>query len=171
MQDHKNIKEHLNTRFKKSMLSDFYHSFLIIPIAKYFKFKYGKPTYLSIIFENRLEKNKDLYSPVLNFTDNSKYSIKTRCDLLSNSSDFKGEFKTITYEIPSSMENNPREYYYLVQSQKPREIFSKYEQLSKKKSFIIFIGITRIFKYLDMISEVKIHLKLSRNFFKNNINN
>ena len=60
MLDHKNIDLHLNTNFDKKMLINFDHSFLCLPIDKFYDFKYGVLPYRSIIFDERIETSKDL---------------------------------------------------------------------------------------------------------------
>ena len=64
------------------------------------------------------------------------------------------------------MDLNPGEYYYPVQTKDSKRIFSLYEELSKNKSSITFIGRTGLFKYIDMIPAVEIHLRLAKNFVK-----
>ena len=65
--------------------------------------------YRSIIFENRLENTSDQEAAVINFTDNSKYTRKTQWSLLPNSPKKTFKNKTITYEIPCSMDLNPED--------------------------------------------------------------
>ena len=170
--NHKNIEINLNTSFKKGMELKFFHSFLSIPIDEYFDFKLGKLPYRSILFENRLEGGDDLETPVINFTDNSPYTRKTQWNLFSNSYNFKGKFKTITYEKPCAMEFNPGEYYYPVQTKNSKRIYDSYEKLSKNEKYITFIGRTGLFKYIDMIPAVEIHIRLAKKFIKkiNNLN-
>ena len=170
MLEHKNIEVHLNTPFNKGMESYFYHSFLSIPIDEYYNFKYGKLPYRSIIFEDRFENTKDLDSPVINFTDDSVYTRKTQWSLFPNSNNFKGRLKTITYEKPCSINDNPGEYYYPVQTNNSMEIFNNYNRLAKSNTLITFIGRTGLFKYIDMIPAVQIHLKLAKDFIKNHKN-
>ena len=74
--------------------------------------------------------------------------------------------KTITYEKPCSIDLNPGEYYYPVQTKESKKLFLIYEKLSKKRSSISFIGRTGLFKYLDMIPAVQIHIKIAENFLK-----
>ena len=166
MLDHKNIEINLNTPFIKGMEENYFHSFLSIPIDEYFNFKFGNLPYRSIIFEQRLEKGNDQEVPVINFTDNSIYTRKTQWNLLPNSYNFKGQFKTITYEKPCSMEINPGEYYYPVNTNDSKKIFLNYENLAKKDNSITFIGRTGLFKYIDMIPAVQIHINLSKKFLK-----
>ena len=62
------------------------------------------------------------------------------------------------------MDLNPGEYYYPVQTKDSKRIFSLYEELSKNQSSITFIGRTGLFKYIDMIPAVDIHLRIAKNF-------
>tara|TARA_B100000886_G_C20398500_1_gene481533 strand:+ start:504 stop:1643 length:1140 start_codon:yes stop_codon:yes gene_type:complete len=166
MLDHKNIEICLDTPFSKGMEDQFFHSFLSIPIDEYFNYQFGLLPYRSILFENRLEEGNDLDSPVVNFTDNSPYTRKTQWNLFPNSPNIKSEKKTITYEKPCSMELNPGEYYYPVQTNESKIIFSLYKELSKKQSSITFIGRTGLFKYIDMIPAVEIHIRMVKKFMK-----
>ena len=166
MLNHKNIEINLNTPFKKGIELKFFHSFLSIPIDEYFDFKFGRLPYRSIIFEDRLEEGDDFEAPVLNFTDNSIYTRKTQWNLFPNSCDFKGNLKTITYEKPCSMDLNPGEYYYPVKTKQSKKVVMAYENLSKQEKSITFIGRTGLFKYLDMIPAVEIHIRLANKFIK-----
>tara|TARA_Y100001978_G_scaffold175194_1_gene167255 strand:+ start:863 stop:2005 length:1143 start_codon:yes stop_codon:yes gene_type:complete len=166
MINHKNIQVKLNTRFVKGMEENYFHSFLSIPIDEYYDFQFGKLPYRSIIFENRKEDGLDLDAPVINFTDDSPYTRKTQWNLLPNSYSFKGNLKTITYEKPCSMEMNPGEYYYPVQTKESKSIYNNYLELSKKVTNITFIGRTGLFKYIDMIPAIEIHMRLTEKFLK-----
>ena len=148
------------------MENQFFHSFLSIPIDEYYNYQFGPLPYRSILFENRLEQGYDLDSPVVNFTDNSPYTRKTQWNLFPNSHNFKGNLKTITYEKPCSIEANPGEYYYPVQTKNSKEIFGQYHNLSKIQKSVTFIGRTGLFKYIDMIPAVEIHIRLAEKFLK-----
>ena len=166
MLDHKNINVSLKTNFTKRMISNYDHSFLCIPIDKFYDFKYGILPYRSIIFEDRKEITDDLPSTVLNFTDNSPYTRKTQWDLLPNSEKSSSQYKTITYEKPCSMKDNPGEYYYPVQTLKSKIIYEKYKKLSSKEKRFTFCGRTGLYKYIDMVPAVTIHLKIAKDFIK-----
>ena len=167
MLEHENIEVHLKTPFQKGMETSFYHAFLSIPIDEYYNFRYKRLPYRSIIFENRLENSQDLDAPVINFTDKSPYTRKTQWDLLPNSNKSSEDFKTITYEKPCSMEENPGEYYYPVQTLESKKIYEKYKRLSKQEKKITFCGRTGLYKYIDMIPAVTIHQKIAYDFLKN----
>ena len=167
MLDHKNIDVSLNNNFQSHMINKFNHSFLCIPIDKFYNFKFGILPYRSIIFEERKENSNDLPSPVINFTDKSPYTRKTQWDLLPNSNKSSENFKTITYEKPCSMEDNPGEYYYPVQTLESKKIYEKYKRLSKQEKKITFCGRTGLYKYIDMIPAVTIHQKIAYDFLKN----
>ena len=51
-----------------------------------------------------------------------------------------------------------------------KRIFSLYEELSKNQSSITFIGRTGLFKYIDMIPAVEIHIRMAKKFMKISIN-
>ena len=170
MLDHKNISINLNTNFDKSMEFDFDHSFLCIPIDKYFDYRFGELPYRSIKFEEREESSNNLETPVINFTDKSIYTRKTQWNLFPNSGKPIKNIKTITYEIPCSMSENPNEYYYPVQTIQSKKIFEKYKRFSKNFRRITFCGRTGLFKYIDMIPAVTIHKKIAESFL-NNLNN
>ncbi len=166
MINHENIKINLETNFKKGMEINFDHSFLCIPIDNFYNYKFGVLPYRSIKFENRAEK-LNLETAVINFTDSSPYTRKTQWDLFPNSEKSNNKQKTITYEIPCSMNENPNEYYYPVQTLKAKKIYEKYKKLSKKKRNITFCGRTGLFKYIDMIPAVTIHQKIAYDFLRN----
>ena len=167
MIDHKNISINLETTFLRGMEDNFDHAFLCIPIDMFFEYKYGKLPYRSIIFEEKLEISKDLETPVINFTDSSVYTRKTQWNLFPNSGKSKADLKTITYEVPCSMEQNPNEYYYPVQTIESKKRYEKYKKLSTIEKKITFCGRTGLFKYIDMIPAVRLHQKIANDFLKN----
>ena len=167
MLDHPLIEVCLNTNYEKGMENDYDHAFLCIPIDKFFDYEYGMLPYRSIIFENRLENTSDQEAAVINFTDNSKYTRKTQWSLLPNSPKKTFKNKTITYEIPCSMDLNPEEYYYPINTKDSNEIFNKYKSLAKNIKNISFCGRAGLFKYIDMIPAVDIHLRIANKFIKN----
>tara|TARA_B100000886_G_scaffold307078_1_gene239857 strand:- start:5173 stop:6309 length:1137 start_codon:yes stop_codon:yes gene_type:complete len=164
--NHKNIKVYLNTDFKKGMELDFDHAFLCVAIDDFFQFKYGVLPYRSIIFKNQMHSGKDQSAPVINFTDKSPYTRKTQWSLFPNSFTSNSNLNTITYEIPCSMDRNPDEYYYPVQTKNSQRIFERYKKLAKAEKDITFCGRIGLFKYIDMIPAVTMHLKIAKNFLK-----
>ncbi len=162
--DHRNIELSLNMEFDREMESQYDFCFLCIPIDKYFDYRFGILPYRSIIFENRIHIGNNLPSPVVNFTDEFKYTRKTQWSLFPNSPEPIEKFRTITYEIPCSMDDNPGEYYYPVQTKKSEKIYEKYKQLAKKNNKILFCGRSGLFKYLDMIPAVQKHLRIAYDF-------
>ena len=167
MLNHENIKVNLNCSFQKGMEDNFDHSFLCIPIDKYFDYKFGVLPYRSIKFEEREESSNNLETPVINFTDESIYTRKTQWNLLPNSGRSIKNIKTITYEIPCSMSENPDEYYYPVQTRKSKKMYEKYKKFSRNFKKITFCGRTGLFKYIDMIPAVTIHKKIAKSFLNN----
>ena len=165
---HPNIKVTLNKSYEKGMEKQYDQAFLCIPIDKFYEFIYGELPYRSIIFEDKSVSSDDLPSPVINFTDNSLYTRKTQWSLLPNSYGQGKKFKTITYERPCALKDNPGEYYYPILSQDSKNIYQKYKKLSKKEDKIIFCGRIGLYKYIDMIPAVNIHLRLANDFIRKN---
>ena len=168
MINHKNIEVVLNTEFKKSMEIDYQHCFLCIPIDSYFNYCFGSLPYRSLLFEEKVSSNNQ-DAPQINFTDNSKYTRKTQWNLLPNcpSKNNNLDINTITYEIPCDISKNPGEYYYPVQTKKSKRIYQKYLSLSKLKSNITFCGRTGLFRYIDMVPCVTMHLEIAQRYLKN----
>ncbi len=167
MIEHENIKINLETNYEKGMEINFDHSFLCIPIDRFYDYKFGVLPYRSIKFESREEECLDLETAVINFTDKSPYTRKTQWNLFPNSGKSNKSKNTITYEMPCSLEDNPYEYYYPVQTLKAKKIYEKYKKLSKKQKTITFCGRTGLFKYIDMIPAVNIHQKIAYEFLNN----
>ena len=162
--DHQNISIKLGTSFEKKMEKFYEHSFLCMPIDNYFDHKKGKLPYRSILFEDRKSELEDLPSTVVNFTDNSKYTRMTQWNLFPNSPKNYSKTKTITYEIPCKMEANSEEYYYPVHTSESLKIYKEYKNLASKIENITFCGRTGLFRYLDMLPCVSLHLKIASKF-------
>ncbi len=170
MLSHENISIKLNFPYEKNMENNFDHSFLCIPIDEYFDFEFGQLPYRSIIFENRNElNNNDQSAPVINFTDNSIYTRKTQWNLLPNSSINKNKFKTITYEIPCDINLNKGEYYYPVNTENSKRIYSLYKKKAETIQNVSFCGRTGLYRYIDMIPAVLLHLEIANKYLKKNI--
>ena len=167
--DHKNIELSLNTEFRKSMEKNFKHCFLCLPIDSYFDFCFGSLPYRSLLFEEKIsQENQD--APQINFTDKSKYTRKTQWNLLPNSPNECKNYKnnTITYEIPCDISENPGEYYYPVQTKESKKLYQKYVSLANQKSNISFCGRTGLFRYIDMVPSVTMHLDIVQRYLKKN---
>ena len=78
------------------------------------------------------------------------------------------KYSTITFEIPCSIEQNPGEYYYPVQTKESKKIYKLYCKLASKKRKITFCGRTGLYRYIDMIPAVMMHLKIANDFLKKN---
>ena len=142
MLDHENINVYLNTPYYKGLESHYDHAFLCIPIDEFYQFKYGILPYRSIIFKDIMEDSYEQSAPVINFTDDSIYTRKTQWNLFPNSPVRRTNLNTI---------------------------YENYRRLSKLQDKITFCGRTGLFKYIDMIPAVNIHLKLANGFLTGQI--
>ncbi len=166
MLDHPKINVLLNCNFTKGMEKHYDHSFLCIPIDKFFNYKFGKLPYRSIKFETEIKPNYNQDAPVVNFTDNSLFTRKTQWNLFPNNQLLNYELNSVTYEIPCSMDENPNEYYYPVQTKTSQKTYLKYKKYAKNFQNITFCGRTGLFKYIDMIPAVLLHLTIANKFLK-----
>jgi UDP-galactopyranose mutase len=163
MLNHKNISLELGKEFKHELLDGYDHSFLSLPIDRFFDCKYGKLPYRSIKFEHKLSKLSQP-SVTVNFTDTSKYTRTTQWDLLPNSSRSQTGFSTQTLEIPCSPEENNDEYYYPVRNSHSLSAYNRYLDEAKSIKNITFCGRAGLFQYLDMVPAVNIHLAMAQRF-------
>ena len=166
MLDHKNIRFDLNAHFEKKMEKEYEHVFLCIPIDSYYNYCFGELPYRSLIFIHKEILAKSQEAPTINFTDNSKFTRKTQWDLLANSGKAKSNNHTVTYEIPVEINKNPGEYYYPVHTKFSRSLYEKYKKLSKKNKKITFCGRTGLFRYIDMVPCVQMHIQIAENFLQ-----
>ena len=62
------------------------------------------------------------------------------------------------------MDDNPGEYYYPVINPESNALLSKYQALAQDYPQITFCGRTGLFRYLDMLPAVTMHLQMASNF-------
>ena len=165
MLDHPNICVRLDHSFDKSMQRHYEHCFLCLPIDYYYDYIYGVLPYRSIRFHASQGKHIQA-APVINFTDDSPYTRATQWSLLPNSGISSNGFHTITKEEPCSMAENPGEYYYPVQTAESRRLYARYRQLATEQPDITFCGRTGLFRYIDMIPAVTMHLEIAERFLQ-----
>lgn len=165
MLNHPDIKLQLSTSFEEEMLANYAHSFLSIPIDVFFDCRYGALPYRSIQFEHRF-KDIEPSAAVINFTDTGPHTRMTAWGLLPNSSKTKGSLHLVTYERPCTMEENPGEYYYPVINKQSNKLLSRYQHLAQQRPELTFCGRTGLFRYLDMLPAVTLHLQIAKDFIR-----
>lgn len=164
MLDHPLIKVELGVVFDSAMESQYQHCFLSIPIDQYFGHCFGVLPYRSILFHQRMVSGDVQPAPVLNFTDAGVYTRSTEWGLLPNSPASCSGQRQITLEEPCSMERNPGEYYYPVQTKQSQQLLLRYQQLAQQRSDITFCGRTGLFRYIDMLPAVTLHLAMAHRY-------
>lgn len=165
MLDHPLIQVRLSTAFDPGMLADYEHSFLSIPIDVFFDCCYGPLPYRSIRFEHRLQEQPQA-AAVVNFTDTQPITRCTAWGMLPNSPGPRAEQRLVTYEQPCSMEENPGEYYYPVINASSNAVLQQYQELAKQWPQLTFCGRTGLFRYLDMLPAVTLHLQMAEQFIR-----
>lgn len=164
MLDHPAIEVQLNTVFDKAMESDYSHVFNSMPIDEYFENEFGPLPYRSIKFDHRFDETFDYTVPTVNFTDSGKYTRKTAWPLYPGCGGAVGDH--VTYEEPCSYEDNNLERYYPIKTINgwPQRRYKKYEELSKTKDNMTFIGRCGQYIYYDMHQVVANSLSIAKKF-------
>lgn len=165
MLDHAHIRLRLNCPFERGVERHYDHCFLCIPIDHYFGHAFGPLPYRSIRFHH-IESRKSQAAPVINRTDTSPYTRTTQWSLLANSGQPANGIHTLTQEEPCSLDDNPGEYYYPIQTAQSRQLYGRYSQQASQLENVTFCGRTGLFRYIDMIPAVTLHLELTNRFLK-----
>lgn len=164
--DHPLIEVKLGSHFSHSMIDGHLHAFLCMPIDQYFGFCFGALPYRSIIFHHQRAFIPPQQAPVINFTDSGPFTRSTQWSLLPNSGTASNGSILRTIEEPCSIDRNPGEYYYPVHTPESKRLYQRYLHLARQLSNITFCGRTGLFRYIDMIPAVEIHLRIARQFLK-----
>lgn len=148
--EHKNISVKLNTKFDKSMESDYDHVFNSMPIDVYYDYKYGELDYRSVKFTT-------VHMPMPRLTEHVAISFthdgpQTR---LLEWKNFPGHgtndtVTTVTYETPCDYKDNDYERYYPVKdvNGENRNKYKLYADIPNDK--VTFIGRCGMYVYIDM---------------------
>ena len=161
--DHPLIQVELQRTFCKTMEQRYEHCFLSVPIDQYFDHCFGRLPYRSILF-HQSSTNSQQSAPVINFTDHGRFTRVTQWSLLPNSPGNNPGPHQITFEEPCSIEKNPGEYYYPVKTKDSEQLLKRYQALATAKANITFCGRTGLFRYIDMLPAVSLHLTMARNY-------
>ena len=116
------------------------------PVDQYYDYKFGKLPYRSLkfIFTSFYGVNKIQEEGQINYP--SKDVPYTRTVEIKQVTHQETPNTTISIEIPTS----DGEPYYPMPTKEAKEIYKKYEELSKKEKNIYFIGRLARYKYLNM---------------------
>ena len=140
-------------------------SLFSLPLEKCFDLSVGEVPYRSVMFHTS-RRRYDQTAPVINFTDAGPFTRSTQWDLLPNSRKAADGMHSQTTEEPCSMQRNPGEYYYPVQTRNSKDQLTQYQREARKLDKVTFIGRTGLFRYIDMLPAVTLHLDLADAFIK-----
>lgn len=171
MLDHENIEVVLNTKFDKSMESEYVHVFNSMPIDQYYDYIHGELPYRSIRFTHIHHKQMMLTQhSVINFTDDNLYTRMIEWKNFPNHGE-NNNVTTVTYEMPCDYKENYMERYYPVKDTKGinREIYNKYKEISNDK--VTFIGRCGMYVYIDMDQAISSSMSIAHKFLNNLTNN
>lgn len=127
-------------------------------IDAFYDYIYGELDYRSLEFETRLLDIPNYQgNAVVNYTD--RETPYTRI-IEHKHFEFGAQSKTvITYEYPKKYEQGA-EPYYPVNDEKNQSLYSRYAELAKKESRVVFGGRLGEYKYYDMDKVIKSALEL-----------
>ena len=163
--DHKNIQLDLGVAYNNEPSSVYSHQFLSVSIDEYFNYCYGRLPYRSVRFEQTTQ-DRDQSATVINYTDDGPYTRITQWDLISNSKRRSDGLHTCTREVPCSAKDNNYERYYPVRNEYSLLLLKRYQELAESQPHISFIGRTGLFRYIDMIPCIDIHLQIASRYLK-----
>ena len=161
--DHPKIKVELGYPYRGGMEVDYDHMFTSMPIDSYFSYVYGKLPYRSIIFRHD-HVWQDQSATTINFTDNGPYTRRTQWDLIPNSEKSQAPWHSVTYEMPCDPLDNNDECYYPVRNKESLATYEKYQKAAESMGNVTFIGRTGLFRYIDMVPAITIHLQIAKDF-------
>lgn len=173
--DHPSIGIELDCPFEKTMLRDFDHAFLCLPIDEFFDNALGPLPYRSIRFhhENILRADIDATTATVNRTDESAITRATYWHLLPGHDLKTSDSVTVTAEEPCGYEDNDYERYYPIKTSDDRfgERYRKYAELAARESNLTFIGRCGTYQYLDMHQVVSQTLTITRKWLSQHAGN
>lgn len=169
--DHPKISISLCQPFIPHMEKDYLACFNSMPIDEYFEFAYGPLPYRSIRFHHRSETADYSRStaPVVNFTDDGRYTRETDWSLLPEHQDITSPSKTITCEEPCDYTDNEMERYYPVRTNDDRHkrTYESYVAVARRTPSMLFIGRCGTYQYLDMDQVINQSLQHVRQWLRN----
>jgi len=163
--EHDNIKVELCTPYEKKMSAQYVHTFASIAIDEYYEYSLGRLPYRSIMFD-LYESSVSQEAPVINYTDTGIYTRCTQWDMLPNSGRRSDGLHTLTREIPCRPEDNNNQKFYPLRNKASIKLYSKYLSMAQSERNITFIGRTGLFKYIDMVPCVNIHMQIANSYCK-----
>ena len=162
--DHENITVKLNTRFSRSMESEYEHVFNSMPIDVYYEFIHGELPYRSVKFTTvDLPVPKLFEHPVINFTHDGPHTRITEWKNLPNHG-ANNSVTTVTYETPCDYKDNDYERYYPVKDSDGinRNKYKRYANIKNDK--VTFIGRCGMYVYIDMHQAISSSLYIAHRY-------
>jgi UDP-galactopyranose mutase len=151
--DHPNITVKLGIKYTRHAEDFFTHTFLSVPIDRYYDCCFGKLPYRSIRFISG-EVDEDQKAATVNFTDDGLYTRSTQWSLISNSGRNESGPHQVTLEVPCSPEDNDDECYYPIRNEASLELLGNYQKLAEEEGNLTFCGRLGWYEYLDMVPAI-----------------
>lgn len=162
MLDHHNIKVELNSKFHRSMISDFSHVFYSGPIDEWFEYEEGRLDYRTLDFEEIRSEGDYQGCAVMNYGDESV--PYTRITEHKHFSPWEKHEKTIAFKEYSRKCEDGDTPYYPIRQVKEKAQLGKYVELAKTQRRITFVGRLGTYRYLDMDVTIAEAMDVAREF-------
>jgi UDP-galactopyranose mutase len=146
--DHPNIEVRLSTRFEKTMLPGFAHSFYTGPLDEYFEFREGRLGYRTVFWEKETAKGDFQGTAVINYP--GLEVPHTRVHEHKHFAPWEEHEKTIVF-TEFSKETGPADIpYYPKRMSDDKTLLLKYRELAEGENQISFLGRLATYRYMDM---------------------
>jgi UDP-galactopyranose mutase len=173
--DHPCIGVELDRPFERTVLRDFDHAFLCMPIDEFFENALGPLPYRSIRFHHQDIRRADVRAETatVNRTDNSAVTRSTYWHLLPGHDLKVSDNVTVTLEEPCGYEDNEYERYYPIKTSDDRfgERYRNYAKLAAREPGLTFIGRCGTYQYLDMHQVISQTLTIVRKWLNQHPSN
>jgi UDP-galactopyranose mutase len=146
--DHPNIRVHLNSRFDRTMTSDFDHVFYSGPIDGWFGFTEGRLGYRTLDFEAIRSTGDYQGNAVINYCDADV--PWTRISEHKHFAPWETHEKTLIFREYSRLCGEKDVPYYPIRLAEEKSLLTRYVDRARKEQNITFIGRLGTYRYLDM---------------------
>jgi len=158
--DHPNIEVRLSTRFEKSMVSKFNHTFYTGPLDEYFDFSEGRLGYRTVFWKKETATGDFQGNAVINYP--SLDINHTRIHEHKHFSPWEEHEKTIVFTEYSKETGTSDIPYYPKRMPRDKALLLRYLELAECEKKISFLGRLATYRYMDMHHVIGEALEFSR---------
>lgn len=162
--DHPNITVKLNTRFERSMLSEYDHVFFSGPLDGFFDYELGRLGYRTLDFERFTYQGDYQGCAVMNYGEEEV--PYTRITEHKHFSPWEEHDDSVCYREYSRECGQDDIPYYPIRLVKEKALLADYVEKAKQTDKVTFVGRLGTYRYLDMDVTIREALDTAREFLK-----